>query len=117
LSTHISVVPHAVVQLPQCSESTRVFTHAPLQDSKPAGHAHLLAVQICPLSQALPQLPQSLGFVVVFTQMAGLPHAVVPVGHVQAPAWHVRPPLQTTPQAPQFAWSVCVFTQEPAQAV
>jgi hypothetical protein len=94
-----------------------VFTHEPLQDSKPAGHAHALALQICPLSQALPQLPQSFGFVVVFTQTAGSPHDVVPVGHVQTPAWQARPPLQTTPQAPQFAWSVCVFTQAPAQAI
>lgn len=111
------LAPHVIVQFPQWVESTRVFTHAPLQDVNPAGQPQALPLQISPGSHAVPQPPQLRGLFVVLMQTGGSPQAMVFVGHAHAPAWQVRPPVQTTPQAPQLAVSLCVSTHAPAHAV
>jgi hypothetical protein len=111
------LAPQTVVQLPQWFASTRVLTHAPLHEVKPAGHAQSEFVQIWPASHLVPQPPQFCGLFVVLMHTGGSPQAVAFDGHAHAPAWQVRPPVHTTPHAPQFAWSVCVSTQAPAHAV
>ena len=80
------VALQTVVQLPQWVESTRVLTHEPPHDSKPAGQLHALVRQISPGSQALPQEPQLRGFDVVLRHTGGSPHAVVLAAQAQIPA-------------------------------
>jgi hypothetical protein len=96
-----------------------MFTQAPPQKVWPVGHAHALATQVRPPVHTLPQAPQLLLLLVVFTQVMLVAHQVgVPVGHVQALATQaVRGAAHARPQPPQLAGSLVVFTQviEPLQ--
>ena len=103
----------AVVQVPQCARSVWRFVHAAAvpvpQSVEPMAQAQRPAVQVCPPVQALPQAPQLVASVCVFTQAP--PQSVVPVAQAQAPAVQTRPIGQAVPQVPQFAASVWRFTQ------
>jgi hypothetical protein len=73
-------------------------------------HLQAPAVQLCPVRQALPQLPQFCTLLLVSTQLP--PHCLVPVWQVlaQLPAEHTVPVAHTLPQTPQLAESVCRST-------
>ena len=58
-------VVQVVAQVPQLVASEA--TQAPLQDICPDGHLHALSWQVCPPEQALPQTPQLLESLAVFT--------------------------------------------------
>jgi hypothetical protein len=91
----------------------------------PAFDAHAPSMQVSPVAQTLPQLPQLLGSLVVLRQPlaqqvvppvhAGPPLQLVGVLHV--PATHVSPVAQGLPQLPQFFGSVDVSVQPVAQHV
>jgi hypothetical protein len=96
--------------------------HRPPLQTWPVGHCELAvhppqtpAVQLWPAAQALPQAPQFLVSVLVFTQTP--PQATWPLGQVQTPAVQLWPAAQALPQPPQFDGSLPVFTQTPLQSV
>ncbi len=66
--------PHRIPHPPQSAGSVAYVagsTHAPLQTSCPAGHAHVPDAQLAPAAQAIPHPPQlamSLAYVAVSTQ-------------------------------------------------
>ena len=74
------------------------------------------AAQVCPLAQALPQVPQLAASVCRFLQV---PEQLVwPEGQpLQTPATQVCPLAQALPQVPQLAASVCRFVQVPEQVL
>jgi hypothetical protein len=71
-----------------------------------------LLVQVWPVVQAWPQLPQLLLLLVVSMQVAPQSFWLV-TAQAQEPALQVEPPEQTVPQVPQFPLSVCRFAQVP----
>ena len=70
----------------------------------PVGQAlHFPAVQVSPLAQRLPQLPQLFGSLV--TGMQAPLQAASPLGQSQLPWVQVAPVAQTVPQPPQLSGS------------
>jgi hypothetical protein len=79
---------------------------------------HCPPVQLWPLVQTLPQPPQLVESVWVFTQAP--PQRVWPAG--QPPPWQrpltqLWPAPQLFPQPPQLNGSICAFTHAPSQQV
>ena len=72
-------------------------------------------MQVCPVPQALAQVPQLAASVCRFLQLPE--QLVVPVAHAQAPAVQDWPVAHAVVQVPQCVESVCVFTQAPEHAV
>jgi hypothetical protein len=83
LATHMPdwqkvVVPlHTIPHPPQLFGSVPVSLHVPLHDVVFAGHAHALAVHVCPVGQASPHMPQFWLSLVVSTHV--VPHSVSPI--------------------------------------
>ena len=105
---------HFVLQAPQFSRSTVTSTQTLLQDSSPAGHAHVPATHCCPFWQALPQAPQLK--LSPFSSTHALLQFDSPVAHpaAQAPRLHAAIVLtHVVAHAPQFFGSSARFTQEP----
>jgi hypothetical protein len=69
-----SPVAQAIEQLPQWVASEA--TQEPLQLSMPDGHLHALSWQVCPPEQGLPQTPQLVESLAVFTHVE--PQSVCP---------------------------------------
>ena len=76
--------------------------HAPLQNVRPAGHAHAPPEQDRPPVHATPQAPQLALLLWRLTQAPA--HDVVPPVHtvVHAPLEHTWPAPHAVPQAPQL---------------
>src|SRR5687768_15815475 len=95
-----------------------VSTHAPLQSSRPVGHAQVLALQTSPPVQTLPQVPQFIGSLVTLTHAP--PQSCCCVGQpvlVQAPFTQASPASHTVPHAPQLRKLVVVSMQSPLHDV
>jgi hypothetical protein len=73
------------------------------------------AEQLCPAVQAVPQAPQFMASVCVFTH--AVPQSIWPAAQAQRPAVQVCPVRQTVPHAPQLLLSVCVLMQALPHAV
>jgi hypothetical protein len=92
--------------------STRVSTHAPLHEERPAAHAHVPAAHAAPGAHAIPQPLQLRASVARSTQ--ALAQLTRGAGHadVQVAFAHTCPALQLVEQFPQCAGSFASATQE-----
>jgi hypothetical protein len=81
----VPATAHAVPHVPQFFASAFRLTHAPPQTVWPAGHEHWLPAHEAPVGQALPQVPQCWGFVVMSTHWLFVPHGPCPVGQRHPP--------------------------------
>jgi hypothetical protein len=135
LSTQVSVAAHAWPQLPQSLGSLVVSLHPSMQHASeplqggPPLHVvvdwHLLATQVSPGGQGIPQPPQSLLLLVVSSHpslqqarepvQAGPPLHVVVDWHLLAT--HLSPVGQGIPQPPQFSGSLFVSVHPTEQQV
>jgi len=93
-------VPEQALQLePQCWAFEA--TQAPLQLNMPDGHLHVLSWQVCPPEQGLPQTPQLLESLAVFThaepQGVSGELQVTPVPPVPLPPVPLLPPVPGLP--------------------
>jgi hypothetical protein len=71
---------------------------------------HIPVVQVPPVPQALPHMPQLLTFVCTSTQL--VPHGVcAALLQTHAPAWQVAVDGQAWPHDPQLSWLVAKSTQ------
>jgi hypothetical protein len=88
--THACRLVHCAFAVPQWFGSVLGSTHAPPTIMRGAAHVHVLATQLAPPGQRMPQLPQWAADVVVSTQPLP-PQSIVPVGHAHCPDTHDAP--------------------------
>jgi hypothetical protein len=100
---------HAFTQLPQWVASDA--THEPPQSSRPAGHLHWLAWQLCPPLQTVPQPPQLLESDDVSTH--AVPHAVCPAGQLTLPPEPVAPAVPVPPPPAGLQAAARIAKQSP----
>jgi hypothetical protein len=74
-------------------------------------------VQVCPVPQAVPHVPQFLLSVCVFVHPPVLQKVSALAVHPHTPAVHAPPLPQAFPQLPQLLLSVCVLLHVPLQFV
>ena len=101
-------VGHTLPHLPQFVGSNRIGAHLLLQESVPAGQAHLPAVHTWPLLQTVPHAPQLLESVCRLEQ-APLQTVWLLEQLMQEPPEQVAPAEQLCPQKPQLLLSVFRF--------